>query len=157
MESTISGLLTCYETGKLTRRDLIRGLALLAAAGTTASSAAAAAPRGITLDHIALQVSDVKRSRDFYVKVFGLVENTSPRANSSLRVDFPQGGFLTLQDFKPGGQLDHLAIKLENFNKATVTEQLKAYGITPIDLPASAAGGAGFHVLDPDGFRVQIQ
>jgi len=63
MESTISGLLTRYENGKLTRRDLIKGLALLAA-GTTASSAAAAGPRGITLSHIALQVSDMKRSRE---------------------------------------------------------------------------------------------
>jgi catechol 2,3-dioxygenase-like lactoylglutathione lyase family enzyme len=156
MESTISGLLTRYEAGKLTRRDLIKGLALLAAAGMTASSAAAAGPRGITLDHIALQVSDVKRSRDFYVKVFGLAENTSPRANSSLRVDFLQGGFLTLQDFNPGGQLDHLCIKLEDFDKTAATEQLKGYGITPIDLPASAVGGAGFHVLDPDGFKVQL-
>lgn len=156
MESTISGLLTRYETGKLTRRDLIKGLVVLAATGATASSAVATGPRGIALDHIALQVSDMKRSRDFYVKVFGLVENTSPRANNSLRVDLPQGGFLTLQDFKPGGQVDHFCIKLENFDKTVVTGQLKGYGITPIDLPASAEGGAGFHVLDPDGFRVQI-
>ncbi len=156
MERTISCLLSRYETGKLTRRDLIKGLAVLAATGTTTSSAAVTVPKGITLDHIALQVNDMKRSRDFYVKVFGLVENTAPRPNNSLRVDLPQGGFLTLQDFKPGGRVDHFCIKLENFDKTVVTEQLKGQGITPIDLPASAEGGAGFHVLDPDGFSVQL-
>jgi glyoxylase I family protein len=154
MENMISGLLTRYETGKLSRRDLIMGLTVLAAAGTTTS---AAGLNGITLDHVALQVSDIKRSRDFYVNVFGLVENTSPRANNSLRVDFPNGGFITLQDFNPGGQVDHLCIKLENFDKAVVTEQLQGHGITPIDLPATAEGGAGFHVLDPDGVKVQIR
>jgi hypothetical protein len=133
MESTISWLLSHYETGKLTRRDLIKRLSVLAATGTITSSAAAALPKGITLDHIALRVNDMKRSRDFYVKVLGLVENTAPRANNSLRVDLPKGGFLTLQDFNPGGQVDHFCIKLENFDKTIVTEQLKGQGITPID------------------------
>ena len=154
MESMISRLLTRYEAGKLTRRDLIKGLTLLAVTGTTAS---AAGLNGIKLDHVALQVSDLKRSRDFYVNVFGLVENTSPRANSSLRVDFPNDGFLTLQEFDQGGQVDHLCIKLENFDQAVVREQLKGRGLTPIDLPATAAGGAGFHVLDPDGVKVQLR
>jgi len=153
MESMISGLLTRYETGKLTRRDLIKGLTMVAASATTAS---AAGLKGIRLDHVALQVSDLKRSRDFYVNVFGLTENTNPRLNSSLRVDFGESGFVTLQDFSPGGKVDHFAIKLEGFNKDSVTQQLKEYGIVPIDQPSSAAGGAGYHVVDPDGFKVQL-
>ena len=154
MESMISGLVARYEAGKFTRRELIKGLTMLAATGTTAS---AAGINGIKLDHVGLQVSDMKRSRDFYVNVFGLMENTSPRANNSLRVDFPNGGFLTLQDANTGVQVDHLAIMLENFDKTLVTRQLEGYGITPIDLPASAAGGAGFHVLDPDGIKIQLR
>ncbi len=153
MESVISGLLTRYETGNLTRRDLIKGLTMLAVTGTTAS---AAGLNGIKLDHVTLQVSDMKRSRDFYVNVLGLVENTNARAGS-LRVDFPNDGFLTLRELNLGGQVDHLCIKLENFDKAVVTEQLKGHGITPIDQPTTAAGGAGFHVLDPDGVKIQLR
>lgn len=153
MESTISGLLARYETGTLTRRNLIKALTMLGVAGTSASAAGLS---GIKLDHVALQVSDMQRSRDFYVNVFGLVENTSPRANRSLRVDFPNDGFLTLQEFDQGGRLDHICIKVESFDKAVVTERLQEQGITPIDLPAAAPGGAGFHVLDPDGVKVQL-
>ncbi|MGY8815537.1 MAG: VOC family protein [Gammaproteobacteria bacterium] len=120
-------------------------------------AASAAGLNGSTLDHVALQVSDVKRSRDFYVNVFGLVEDTRARPNNSLRVDFPNGGFLTLQESTPGGRLDHIAMKLENFDKNIVTGQLKGQGITPVDLPSTEQGGAGFHVLDPDGFKVQLR
>ena len=153
MENMISGLLSRYETGKLTRRDLIKGLTVLAATSTTVS---AAGLNGVKLDHIGLQVSDMKRSRDFYVNVFGLVEDTRPRANKSLRVDFPNGGFLTLQESSPAGQVDHICIELENFDEAGISERLKEHGITPLDLPSSAAGGAGFHVVDPDGIKVQL-
>jgi catechol 2,3-dioxygenase-like lactoylglutathione lyase family enzyme len=154
MENLISRLLSNYETGKLNRRDLIKGLTILTAVGSTAS---AAGLNGSTLDHVALQVSDVKRSRDFYINVFGLVEDTRPRSNNSLRVDFPKGGFLTLQESTPAGNLDHIAIKLDNFDKDLVTGQLKGHGITPVDLPSTAQGGAGFHVLDPDGVKVQLR
>ena len=38
MESAISGLLSNYEKGSLSRRELVRGLALLAASGTAATA-----------------------------------------------------------------------------------------------------------------------
>ena len=37
MKSTISKLLEAYENGKMSRRDLVQGLALLAASSTTVS------------------------------------------------------------------------------------------------------------------------
>jgi len=154
MEHEISDLVSRYETGKLTRRDLIKGLTVLAAASSTAK---AASLNGASLDHIALQVSNRARSRDFYVNVFGAIEDTRPRANNSTRVDFLNGSFLTLQESRPAGLVDHICIKLDRFDKSVVTEQLMGYGITPIDLPANAGGGAGFHVVDPDGVKVQIR
>ena len=126
-------------------------MTMLAVTGRTAS---AAGLRGIKLDHVALQVADLKRSRDFYVNVLGLSENTNPRPDSSIRVDLPESGYLTLQQFNPGGKLDHFALKLEGFRSGVrVTRQLKEHGIVPIDQPSFTSGGAGFHVIDPDGFR----
>ena len=49
--------------------------------------------------------------------------------------------------------MDHFAIGVDNFNKDSVTADLKARGATPID---QQGGGFGFDVLDPDGFPVQI-
>lgn len=154
MESTISKMLSRYELGKISRRELIQALALISAAG---ASGEAGIVKATSLDHLALQVKDMQRSRDFYVNVFGATENRNPRPSTSLRVDFPSGGLLTLQQSSVGGQIDHFGIKIENFDKDTVTKQLKDRGITPIELPATDPGGAaGFHILDPDGFRVQM-
>ena len=41
---------------------------------------------------------------------------------------------------------------VDNFKKESVTADLKARGVTPKD----EEGGAGFHIVDPDGYPVQI-
>jgi catechol 2,3-dioxygenase-like lactoylglutathione lyase family enzyme len=159
MERMIGGLLASYESGTLTRRALIKGLAMLAAAGTTVS---AAGITGAKLDHFSLQVSNLQRSSDFYRNVLSLSVNTAPRPDGSVRLDFPQGGYMVLRDFSPPGQVDHVGISLEGFNKDVVTQQLKEHGVVPIDEPNfsrtrdNPASGAGFHVVDPDGFNVQL-
>src|SRR5580704_8462982 len=62
MTSTISKLLASYENGKLSRRDLVQGLALLAA-GSEAMSAAGF--QGNSINHVSLYVSDLQKSSDF--------------------------------------------------------------------------------------------
>ena len=42
--------------------------------------------------------------------------------------------------------------KTDNFKKESVTADLKSRGTTPKD----EEGGAGFHIVDPDGYPVQI-
>jgi hypothetical protein len=63
------------------------------------------------------------------------------------------GGFFVLRAGSPAGSVDHVSIRLDRFDKEDVTRRLKELGISPIDETA----GAGFHIVDPDGFRVQIQ
>ena len=58
---------------------------------------------------------------------------------------------MSLHHKNPTGIVDHFAIGVENFNKARVTEQLKAFGITPEENL-----DAGFHIKDPEGMNVQI-
>ena len=66
MTSAISKLLETYENGRLSRRELVQGLALLAASSSTAS---AAGFQGNTINHVSLAVSDVQKSTDFYPKL----------------------------------------------------------------------------------------
>ena len=153
MRSTISRLLSRYESGTLTRRELIAGLTMLVTAGTTTSTAGLKVSR---LDHVSLQVSDLKRSRDFYGKVFALSVNTNPRPDNEVRLDLGDSAVLVLRRSSPPGTVNHLGIKLEGFDKATVAQQLKASGIVPVDEP-NVPGTPGFHVVDPDGFKVQLQ
>ena len=151
MKNIIAGLLGRYEKGKLSRRELIGVLTMLAAAGTKAE--AATLMGGINIDHIAVQVSDLKVSQDFYRNVFGLTLRTEPRADGSVRLDLEQSGFFVLRNARPTGTVDHVAIKVEGFNKDLVTRQLRDSGVTPID----GGSGAGFHVVDPDGFKIQLR
>src|SRR5260370_35180271 len=71
MEHVISSLLGRYESGTLTRRELIQGLALLTVASGTIS-AADTGFAGTTINHVSIQVSDIKRSAEFYMRAFGL-------------------------------------------------------------------------------------
>jgi len=61
--------------------------------------------------------------------------------------------FLVLREGKPAAKVDHFAIGVDNFKKESVTADLKARKVTPID---QQGGGFGFHVVDPDGYPVQI-
>jgi len=145
MTSTISKLLATYEKGKLSRRDLVQGLALLAAGSGTAS---AAGFQGGSINHVSMYVSDLQRSTDFYQKVLGGSVNKRDGNNQLI---FGKD-FLVLRPGKPSGKVDHFAIGVDNFNEASVTADLKARGVTPMN----EKGGVGFHVMDPDGFPVQI-
>ena len=145
MTSTISKLLATYENGKLSRRDLVQGLALLAAGSSTLS---AAGFQGNSINHVSLYVSDLQRSSDFYQRALGCTVN---KRDGNNQVMFGKS-FLVLRPGKPPGKVDHLAIGVDNFNQDSVTADLKARGVSPI----VETGGSGFHVVDPDGFPVQI-
>ena len=153
MEHAISGLLAAYEAGAVTRRQLIATLALFGATGTALP--AAQLPGG-ALDHLSLQTSDLGRSTRFYCDVLGFTEMQSVRPDASVRLNLPKGGFLTLHKRSPPGKVDHFCIRLDDFSKEVVTTHLRARGITPIDEPDFTGTGAGFHVVDPDGLRVQL-
>jgi catechol 2,3-dioxygenase-like lactoylglutathione lyase family enzyme len=94
MESVVAALLRDFETGKLTRRQLVQTLALMAVGSPVASavaqsvSAAPAKPAGtpwktVWLDHISFQVADYKKSVDFYTDLMGwkVLKDTGTQAN----------------------------------------------------------------------------
>jgi catechol 2,3-dioxygenase-like lactoylglutathione lyase family enzyme len=147
MQHMISGLLKSYEEKKLSRRQLVEGLALLAA-GAGSASAATAGFQTSTINHVSLYVSDLQRSTEFYQRVLG---GTVNKRDGNNQIFFGKD-FLVLRPDKPAGKVDHIAVGVDNFNKESVTADLKARGATPKD----EKGGVGFYVADPDGFPVQL-
>ena len=145
MNDTISRLLEAYEKGNMSRRRLIQGLAVLAAFSTAAQ---AAGFQGNSINHISLYVSNLQRSTDFYQRVFGCPVNKRDGNNQLM---FGKN-FLVLRPGNPPAKVDHIAVGVDNFKKESVTADLKARGVTPKD----EEGGAGFHIVDPDGYPVQI-
>ena len=71
MESIISNLVARFEKGSLSRRELVQGLAMLAASSTAATAQEDINFKAANIDHVSVQVADIQRSTDFYRKMFG--------------------------------------------------------------------------------------
>ena len=72
MNASIDSLLTRYETGTLTRRELIAAIGLVAMPRKT--EAQNGMFRARTLHHVNIGVADVSRSEDFYRELLGFSE-----------------------------------------------------------------------------------
>jgi len=152
MEAIISNLLKRFESGALTRRELIQGLAMLTAASGTLSAAGfqEAGFKAATIDHVSIQVSDLPRSIAFYQKMFGLPIVSEDKPNEIVRLGIGKT-LVSLHHKSPTGLVDHFAIAVENFTEERLTQELRARGATPernID--------AGLHIKDPEGINVQV-
>jgi catechol-2,3-dioxygenase len=151
METVIASLISRFEKGSLSRRDLIQGLAMLTAAGgAPAAQGQSAAIKGIKIDHISIQVSDLPGSIAFYQKMFRFSVVSEDKPNEIVRLGAGKT-VVSLHHKSPTGMVDHFAIGVDNFNQETMTAQLKSLGAIPennLD--------AGFHIKDPQGISVQI-
>jgi catechol 2,3-dioxygenase-like lactoylglutathione lyase family enzyme len=153
MDSIITELVTQFEGGVLTRRQLIQGLsALVAAGGTSRTSAAQTSGLKATgIDHTSVLVTDLQRSAEFYQRVFGLAPVSEDKPNRIFRLGSAAGVLVSLRQQNPPGAIDHFAIRVENFNREAVTAILTQHGLTPAQNVEF-----GFHVKDPDGAVVQV-
>jgi catechol 2,3-dioxygenase-like lactoylglutathione lyase family enzyme len=151
MESIISNLIASFEKGALSRRELIRGLAMLAAASGTASAGLQQPGfKGTKIDHISVQVTNLQRSIDFYQKLFGFSVVSEDKSNEIVRLGVNKT-VVSLHRKNPTGIVDHFAIGVDHFDKESVSRDLKTLGLTPAENI-----DAGFHVKDPEGISVQI-
>src|SRR5882757_2705713 len=110
MEPIISDLVSRFEKGALSRRELVQGLAMLAASGTAATAAQEDIDfKTATIDHVSIQVADLQRSVDFYQKMFGFSVISEDKPLGIVRL----GTDRTLVSFNrqsPARIVDHFAI-----------------------------------------------
>src|SRR5262245_36874793 len=152
MESIISNLVRKFEEGRVSRRELVQSLAVLAAAGTSAASAAPQETpfKPSRIDHISVQVKDLQKSIAFYRDIFGLSILGEDKTNEIVRLGTTRV-IVSLHHKEPTGIVDHYAIAIDNFNQEAVTQSLKKKGLT-----AEQNLDYGFYVRDPEGIPVQI-
>lgn len=165
MVSFIEDLLTSYERGVVSRKEVVRALALaVMPAGLTPrarrspvqgmprSQSQTGVLRGINLNHVNLQVADLDRSVDFYRRLFSL----PPRREVPGRpftLDLADGlSFLSLPEREPTGVIDHFCVGVENFEPERVGNALRDAGLDR-DLQVAVDSVS---VSDPDGIQVQI-
>jgi catechol 2,3-dioxygenase-like lactoylglutathione lyase family enzyme len=151
MDTIITDLVARFDRGTLSRRDLIQGLTVLAAAGGATSAAAQTTPfKSTRIDHISIQVTDMARSRQFYEQVFGLRVLSEDKENEIVRMGVTRI-IVSLHRKAPVGIVDHFAIAIDDFDREAVTAELAKHGLT-----AEQNLDYGFFVRDPEGVPVQI-
>ena len=154
MERVIANLLSEFEEGKLTRRELIRSLALTVTAASVAGAAPTAEGMGfkaVAVNHISYGVADYARTRDFYANLLGMKVSGDDGKQCSLAFgdSFIVARKTRQADNKPF--VDHFAITIDNWNKEAVEGELKRRG-----LELRPDTDNSFIVKDPDGFSLQI-
>ena len=155
MESMIVKLLDDFECGRMTRRQLIKSLAVAAAATATTSAFGENAKgfRAIAVNHISYQVNDYAKTRDFYADLLGMkvVGDTGTQCNLIIG---STNTFVIPRNAPQGStppRIDHIAYTIENWDKNAVRAELERRGLEP-----RADTENSFHVKDPNGFDVQI-
>lgn len=164
MENTISNLIGSYESGNLSRRQLITGLAALAASaypslrceGLPLPSAGMATPNpysvvAVDINHVGINVGDVARSVRWYESVFGLrtLVQSKDVAVMGFRDRTPGStSFVFRTSEKP--EVNHIMFGIDNYDPAALKQYLQGRGLTCRDDRLS------YHVQDPDGIDVQV-
>ena len=149
MEQEIQQLVHGFETGRLNRRELIGALiAVSTSAAVTAETRSLAEPtfRGAGLNHIALSVTDVARSRDFYVRHLGLTVTRD--SASSCFMDCGDEFVALFRQSTPG--LNHYCYAIRDFDVSACARKLEAAGLPP------RVSGNRIYFDDPDGIEVQL-
>src|ERR1700693_5899392 len=150
MESIISDLVTRFEKGSLSRRDLVHGLAMLAAGGTVAAAQEDIDFKTADIDHVSIHVADLQRSADFYQKMFGFTVVSQDQPGGIIRLGNTKV-LVSINNGGPAGIIDHFAIGIPRFGRESAVRYLTQRGATPLQ-----GDYAGLHVKGPDGGKVQI-
>ena len=142
-----------YEAGRLSRRQLVGALGALVAAALSGPAVQPAEQgtestfRAVGLNHIALRVTDVPRSRSFYVEHLGVRVLTESEQNCFLGCG--ANNFVALFRSQTPG-LDHYCYTIERYEPAAVVERLRAAGLAP------ERHADRVYFDDPDGLTVQL-
>lgn len=151
--NVVESLLSRYETGSLSRRELLSTLAALVAA-PAATVAQTPTLQARSLNHVSLIVSDLDRSLGFYQDVFGLPVKSRQTGGVNLAVGdsfvgLYQGGA------RGGASINHFCLGLEGFDPERAVRALAAAGVQSES--RSRDGVPQVYCRDPDGLRVQLQ
>ncbi|MEP9377484.1 VOC family protein [Aquabacter sp. CN5-332] len=107
----------------------------------------APAARAQTVNHIAISVSNLQRSKDWYCATFGL--KIIQESASSVLLGFGES-MLVLREEGVPGTISHFMLGIDDYDAGRLEAALRAAGLDP------QKDSDSFHVRDPDGLNVQV-
>jgi catechol 2,3-dioxygenase-like lactoylglutathione lyase family enzyme len=152
MEAKLDSLLRQYDSGQMTRRDLIASLAFFVASYAAASDLGSLY-RAIELNHVTIRVTDLRRSKEFYQHLLGL---SVMQEDDQICYLGSGTGFLCLvqtdKGVSPG--FDHLCFGIADFDRTVGRAKLSTTGLP---LRQDPGDPDTIYVLDPDNNSVQLE
>lgn len=147
----IDSLVTAFESGRLTRRQLVQGLAaLVATAGSTTAAAQAPPIPALSLNHVSLAVTDPEASKQFFQKTFGMPVVSTQGTGINLALGT---SFLGLYKMPNPGRVDHVCFGVDHYDVHAMAAKLEAQGIKA----AIRKDKPEVYFTDPDGIRFQLE
>ena len=103
--------------------------------------------KAVTVNHIAISVSDLERSAAWYCRMFGL--RVIQKSGQSALLGFGESMLVLREDPNPG-TISHFMFGVEAYDEEALKAYILANGLDPKkDLES-------FHVCDQDGLNVQV-
>jgi len=144
-------MLDAYDGGRVSRRTLIlqlTGLLGVAAGVRAAQDTPTSTFTATDVNHIALRVTDVSRSRKFYQEHLGLTLRSDNSPNSVF-MNVGKHDFLALfRADKPA--MDHYCYTIKGYTAPDAVKRLEAANLDP------RRRGNRVYFDDPDGLEVQV-
>jgi catechol 2,3-dioxygenase-like lactoylglutathione lyase family enzyme len=152
MQMLVEKMLTDFERGVLSRRQLVATVAGLAA-GAATMPAALAAPslKAITLNHVTVRVPDLQKTSRFYQEFFGM---KLAQQSETIHILSVGDSFFGIEEKPDVAALDHFDFGLEGWDASTMRDKVKAAGLHLT--PGARGDEESFKFNDPDGFVVQV-
>jgi catechol 2,3-dioxygenase-like lactoylglutathione lyase family enzyme len=161
MHHEVEHLVSLYDQGTLSRRQLLQGLFALGVSPCVASPVTGqlqnAGQTSVpfdtrTLNHVTLYASNVARSKAFYQRLTGLPIQAEDRNSCEFRLE---SGFLGIYAPVPGRQpgFNHLCFGIDGYEPQATLTALKA--AVPEARP-TLENENQVYVQDPDGVRIQF-
>jgi len=154
MSGAIERLVSRYETGAITRRDLVAAIATLLVGGRATAQGPKPRLPARTLNHVTLFVSGVERSVAFYQDLLGMPVMSRQNNGINLAAGESFVGIYSSGDAaKP--HINHFCLGVERFDADEAIAVCAAHGVEGrIRMRGQVKE---LYFADPDGISVQLQ
>jgi catechol 2,3-dioxygenase-like lactoylglutathione lyase family enzyme len=108
------------------------------------------------IDHIVLHVSDVRRSKQFYTELLGMIPYRENDRQVFLHAGSQGVALFKKTDGSPvsaGGDMNHLALSVAGGTYESLKAELEAHGVRVSGRPGD---DRCIYFQDPDGHRLQL-